>query len=84
MGLNALHVGASAGDPVDLPAPVSGPGPAGDTAGSQKKIPPKQIRQVTDRFVKSLHATRKGKARFYAAYWLAESPLLVPRRSSTA
>ena len=69
MGLNGVGVWASAGDPVDPPGPVSGPGPAGDTAGSQKRIPPKQIRQVTDRFVKSLHATRKGKARFYSAYW---------------
>jgi hypothetical protein len=71
IGLTALEVGASAGDPDpnDPPAPVSGPGPAGDTAGSQKKIPPKQIQQVTERFVKSLHATRKGKARFYNAYW---------------
>jgi hypothetical protein len=32
-------------------------------------VPPKRLQEIVDRFEISLHATRKGKERFYSAYW---------------
>ena len=69
MGLTALPLGASVGDPADPPGPVGGPGPGGDAGGSNKKLPPKKLQALYDRFEISLHATRRGKERFYSAEW---------------
>ena len=75
MGLAAVQLVASVGDPVDPPGPGggSGPGagsgPGGGQGGSNKNVPSKRLQDIVDRFETSLHATRKGKERFYSAYW---------------
>ena len=69
MAFSALQLAASVGDPVDPPGPSGGQGPGGETGGSNKNIPPKKLQAYYDRFEVSLHATRRGKARFYSAEW---------------
>jgi hypothetical protein len=71
IALAGLHLGASVGDPVEPPGPVGGPGPGPGSGpgGGNKNIPPKKLQALYDRFEISLHATRRGKERFYSAYW---------------
>ena len=67
MGLASMQVVASAGDPVDPPR--LGPGPGANEGDGSMPVPPQRIQDISDRFVTSLHATRRGKERFYSAYW---------------
>jgi hypothetical protein len=69
MALAAMQAMASQGDPLGAQGPGGGSGPAGEAGGSNKKIPAKKLQAYHDRFEISLHATRRGKARFYSAYW---------------
>jgi hypothetical protein len=81
VGLTASQLTASVGDPVGPqgpgggsgPGPGAGPGagsgPGGGQGGSNKKVPPKRLQELVSRFETSLHATRRGKERFYSAYW---------------
>lgn len=71
MGLAAVQLVASVGDPVDPPGPRGGPGPGAGSGpgGGNKNIPDKKVQEIVDRFEISLHATRRGKERFYSAYW---------------
>ena len=73
MSVASVQLLASAGDPVDPPQLGSGPGagsgPGESKGSSNKKVPSKRIQEITSRFETSLHATRRGKERFYSAYW---------------
>ena len=70
IGLTSFAVWASGGDLVDPPQLSIGSGPMDGTAGSgNKQVPPRRIQEITSRFETSLHATRRGKERFYSAYW---------------
>jgi hypothetical protein len=70
IGLTSLAIWASGGDLVDPPQLSIGSGPMDVTAGSgNKQVPPRRIQEITSRFETSLHATRRGKARFYSAEW---------------
>jgi hypothetical protein len=73
MAMSSAAVMASAGDLVEPPqlgtGPGGGEGPSDAKGSSNKRIPPRQLQAIIDRFEDSLHATRIGKQRFYSAYW---------------
>ena len=68
MGLGSTQLAASQGEPGDFPLdpPGSSPGP-GPGGGSGVDQSPGRIRDIEERFAKSLHNTRKGKDTYYSA-----------------
>ena len=67
LAVGATQLFASAGDPVD--PPMLGGGPGASEGSGDELVPNWRIRQIIKRFPTSLHATRRGKERFYSAYW---------------
>ena len=61
---------ASGGDLVDPPQLNAGSSPGDNSnGGANKTVPARRIQGISNRFETSLHATRRGKERFYSAYW---------------